>query len=44
MDEIWIKASFIMFRNIMIFELMAERMGFEPTIRSPAYTLSKRAP
>jgi site-specific DNA recombinase len=23
---------------------MAERVGFEPTIRSPAYTLSKRAP
>ena len=28
----------------IIYSKMAERMGFEPTIRSPAYTLSKRAP
>ncbi len=27
-----------------IFDNMAERVGFEPTIRFPVYTLSKRAP
>ncbi|CCD99584.1 hypothetical protein BRAS3809_2780021 [Bradyrhizobium sp. STM 3809] len=25
-------------------EVLAERVGFEPTVRFPAHTLSKRAP
>lgn len=25
-------------------QMLAERVGFEPTIRFPVYTLSKRAP
>lgn len=28
----------------MVLSLLAERAGFEPAIRLPAYTLSKRAP
>jgi hypothetical protein len=28
----------------LILKVMAERVGFEPTIRFPVYTLSKRAP
>ena len=28
----------------LIFGVLAERVGFEPTVRFPAHTLSKRAP
>ena len=31
-------------RRNPLFEKLAERVGFEPTIRFPVYTLSKRAP
>ena len=31
-------------RRILGSERLAERVGFEPTIRFPVYTLSKRAP
>src|SRR5262245_38619201 len=43
----WITTNFTMlceWRRTMVDKTLAEGVGFEPTIRFPVYTLSKRAP